>query len=241
MTFYSEDFLEKLYRKASEIRIKVLEMINKRGAGHPGGSLSAVEILTALYFSKMKIDPQRPKMRNRDRFILSKGHASALLYTVLAMRGYFPVDELENWGALDCHLQGHPDRNKTPGVDFSTGPLGHGLNVASGILLAAKSRGDDFKTYVLLGDGEIQSGVIWEGAMTAAKYKLSNLVAILDYNGVQLDGYVDNIMPLEPIIEKWKAFNFEVIDIDGNNIRQVLETLDLADHIHGASTKTQSR
>ncbi len=229
---YSEKTINELENIATELRVKTLEMIHKRGAGHPGGSLSAVEIITALYFSKMRIDPQNPEMEDRDRFILSKGHASALLYAVLSMRGFFPEKDLEDWGSLDCHLQGHPDRNKTPGVDFSTGILGHGLNVASGLLLAARIKGECFKTYVLLGDGEIQSGVIWEGAMTAAKYKLTNLIAILDYNGVQLDGTIDEIMPLEPIIDKWKSFNFEVIEINGNNIRQVLEALDLADHIY---------
>lgn len=229
---YSEKCIKKLNEISKEIRIKTLKMIHKRGAGHPGGSLSAIEVLTALYFSKMKIDPKNPEMEERDRFILSKGHASAALYTALSIRGFFPRKDLESWGAIDSYLQGHPDRNKTPGVDFSTGTLGHGLNVASGLLLAAKIRNKCFKTYVLLGDGEIQSGVIWEGAMTAAKYKLSNLVAILDYNGVQLDGTVDEIMPLEPIIDKWKSFNFEVIEINGNDIRQVLEALDLADHMH---------
>ncbi len=175
-------------------------------------------------------------MENRDRFILSKGHASAVLYSALAMRGFFPEKDLDGWGEVTCHLQGHPDKNKTAGVDTGTGTLGHGINIASGMLLAARLKGLDFRAYVMLGDGEIQGGIIWEGAMTAAKYKLDKLTVILDYNGVQLDGTVDEIMPLEPLVDKWKAFNFEVIVIDGHNMRQILEALEEADNIHSRPT-----
>lgn len=229
---YKEKFIENLEKIAVELKIKSLQMIYKRGAGHPGGSFSSAEIITSLYFSKMKLDPNNPKWEERDRFILSKGHAGAILYAALAKRGFFNPDDLDNWGQLSCHLQGHPDRNKTPGVDMSTGTLGHGLNVASGILLGLKLKGLNSRVYVLMGDGEIQGGLIWEGAMTAAKFKLDRLTAILDYNGVQLDGTTDEIMPLEPIIDKWKSFNFEVITVDGHNIRKLLEAYDEAENIH---------
>jgi len=236
MSLYKESFIEELNKKAAKLRIETLEMIHKRDAGHPGGSLSAADIITALYFSKLNIDPKNPKMENRDRFILSKGHASAVLYRALAMRGFFPEGDLGSWGEVTCHLQGHPDRNKTAGVDTGTGILGHGINIASGMLLAARLKDLDFRAYVMVGDGEIQGGIIWEGAMTAAKYKLDRLTVILDYNGVQLDGAVDEIMPLEPIVDKWKAFNFEVIVIDGHNMRQILEALEEADNIHSRPT-----
>ena len=232
MPCYDEKTIKRLYKISKILRIRSLEIIQKRGAGHPGGSLSSAEIITALYFGKLIIDPKNPKMENRDRFILSKGHASAMLYSALAKRGYFSVENLYSWGEINCPLQGHPDRNKTPGIDVSTGTLGHGINIAAGMLLALKLKKNNYKVYVLVGDGEIQSGVIWEGAMTAAKYKLNNLVVMLDYNGVQLDGKTSDIMPLEPIIDKWRSFNFEVLTIDGHNIRQILESFDEADNIH---------
>ena len=218
------------------MRLKALEIIYKRQAGHPGGSLSAADILTALYFNKMRINSKKPQDPNRDRFILSKGHASAILYSVLAKKGYFPEEDLLKWGNLDCHLQGHPDRNKTPGVDMSTGVLGHGINVGAGLALATKLNGKNYRTYVLLGDGECQGGIIWEGAMTVGKFKLSNLTLIVDYNDVQLDGFVHDIMPIEPFSNKWKSFNLEVIEIDGHNMREILEALDKVEHIHDRAT-----
>jgi transketolase len=231
-----EEIIEKLENISNELRITSLEMINRRGAGHPGGSLSVADIITALYFKKMKIDPTTPNKDDRDRFVLSKGHASAVLYAALSKRGFFPEEDLKNWGNLDCHLQGHPDRMKTPGVDISTGILGHGINIGAGIALAAKINKKAYRTYVLLGDGEIQGGIIWEGAMTAAKFGLDNLTLILDYNNVQLDGLVHEIMPLEPLAEKWKAFNFAVLEIDGHNMREILEALDYVERIHGRPT-----
>jgi transketolase len=211
-------------------------MIYRRGAGHPGGCLSAADIIAALYFHKMRIDPARPQDADRDRFILSKGHASAVLYVALAERGFFPKTDLQDWGQLDCHLQGHPERLKTPGVDMTTGILGHGINVGAGLALAARLNKKPYRTYVLLGDGECQAGIVWEGAMTAAKFKLANLTLILDYNDVQLDGFVHDIMPLQPIVDKWKAFNFGVLEIDGHNMRQILEALDEVERIHDRST-----
>lgn len=234
--FYSENYLKKLDSIATQIRIKSLEIICKRGAGHPGGSLSATDIITALYFSKLKIDPKNPNIKERDRFILSKGHASAALYCALALRGFFPEEDLYKWGELDCHLQGHPDRNKTNGVECCTGILGQGISVGIGMLLADRFNNLNYRVYVLIGDGECQSGVIWEGAMAAAKFKLDKLTVILDYNGVQLDGTNDEIMPLEPLAEKWRAFNWEIISIDGHNMRQILEALDERDKIHGKPT-----
>jgi transketolase len=188
MALYTETFLKELNEISKRIRMKSLEMICKRGVGHPGGSLSSADIITALYFSKLRIDPKNPYLTDRDRFILSKGHASAALYCALSMRGFYPEDDLDRWGELDCHLQGHPDRNKTRGVDCNTGTLGHGISVGVGMLLAARLNNIRYRVYVLLGDGECQSGIIWEGAMAAAKFKLNNLMAILDYNGVQFDG-----------------------------------------------------
>jgi len=211
-------------------------MIHRRGAGHPGGALSAAEIMAALFFHKLNLDPARPDWPERDRFILSKGHASAILYAALARRGFFPLQDLEQWGDLSCHLQGHPDRLKTPGVEMTSGLLGHGIAIGVGLALAARMGKLEYRTYVLLGDGECQGGIVWEGAMAAAKFRLSNLTAILDYNDVQLDGAVHDIMPLEPLIEKWRAFNWAVLEINGHNLRQVLEALDTASEIHGQPT-----
>jgi transketolase len=236
MTYLCESKILELEEIARQLRIISLEMIYKRQAGHPGGSLSAAEIMAALFFHILRIDPLNPDWEMRDRFILSKGHASASLYAALALRGFFSRNDLTHWGELECHLQGHPDRLKSPGVDMSSGLLGHGVAIAAGLALAARLQGMNYRIYTLLGDGEIQGGVIWEGAMTAARYKLSNLTAILDYNDVQLDGPVHKIMPLEPLAEKWRAFNWHVIEINGHNIRQVVEALEMAEEIHGAPT-----
>ncbi len=240
MNSYNDQIIQGLEKTALYLRLMTLEIIYRRQAGHPGGSLSAADILTALYFNKMRVDPNNPQDPERDRFILSKGHASSILYAVLAEKGYFPKEDLFEWGSMDCHLQGHPDR-KTPGVDMSTGVLGHGINVGAGLALAAKLNEKSYRTYVLLGDGECQGGIIWEGAMTAGKFKLDNLTLIVDYNDVQLDGFVHDIMPMEPFVDKWKAFNLAVIDIDGHNMRQILEALDKAEHIHDRTTVIVAR
>jgi transketolase len=236
MAIVSEDTLFELEARARQLRVESLKMIHRRQAGHPGGSLSAADLVAALFFFKLRVDPANPAWADRDRFILSKGHASALLYAALAQRGYFPVADLERWGQLDCHLQGHPDRLKTPGVDLTTGLLGHGIAVAAGLALAARLMEKNYRTYVLLGDGEIQAGVIWEGAMTAAKYRLASITAILDHNDVQLDGPVHQIMPLEPLAAKWRAFNWHVFEIDGHNMRQIVEALNVAEEIHDRPT-----
>ena len=241
MMHHSESLITELEGVARDLRIDTLSMIHRRQAGHPGGSLSAAEIMAALFFHNLHFDPGRPDWPDRDRFILSKGHASAILYAALARRGVFPLEDLEHWGELSCHLQGHPDRIKTPGVDMTSGILGHGVAIGAGLALAARQRGLSYRVYVLLGDGECQAGVVWEGAMVAAKFRLASLTAIVDYNDVQLDGPVHEILPLEPFVEKWRAFNWNVLEIDGHNMRQVLEALDVADQIHDRPTVIVAR
>jgi transketolase len=225
---FPEATLRSLQNMAERLRLDALEMIHRRGAGHPGGSLSAAEIVACLFFHSLKIDPANPGWEERDRFILSKGHASALLYAALARKGYFPTSDLEKWGDLDCHLQGHPDILKTPGVDMTSGILGHGIAIGAGLCIAGKMKHKDYQVYTLLGDGEIQGGIIWEGAMLAAKYRCGKLTAFLDYNDVQLDGFVHDIMPLEPLVSKWQAFNWHVIEIDGHNIQEILAAIESA-------------
>ena len=233
---HSEALIQELQEIARKIRLDVLDMVYRRKAGHPGGSFSAAEILAALYFHQLKIDPKNPAWPERDRFLLSKGHAAAALYSVLAQRDFFPKEDLEKWGQLNAHLQGHPDRLKTPGVEMSSGFLGHGLSIAVGMALAQRLSGSGFHIYVLVSDGDMQSGVAWEGAMTAAKYRTSEVTVIMDYNDVQLDGATHNIMPLEPIIDKWRAFGFRVIEINGHDLRQILEGMDTALEVHSMPT-----
>ncbi len=229
---HNESLITELQEKARQIRLDVLDMVYRRQAGHPGGSFSCAEILACLYFHQLKIDPARPQWDARDRFILSKGHAAAALYSTLAQRGFFPIADLETWGHLDSHLQGHPDRIKTPGVDMSSGFLGHGISIGVGLSLAQRLSETRFHTYVLASEGDMQSGVAWEGAMTAAKFCITEMTVIMDFNNVQLDGNGSDIMPLEPIIEKWQAFGFQVLEINGHNIRQILDALDTALEIH---------
>ena len=228
--------ISELEELARQLRVDSLRLIHRRGAGHPGGALSAAEIMAVLYFHMLKIDPGRPDWELRDRFILSKGHASALLYSALARRGFFAFSELDNWGELECHHQGHPDRLKTPGVDMTSGLLGHGVALGVGLALAARLKKQNYRTFILLGDGECQGGIVWEGAVTAAKYCLSNLTAILDNNNVQLDGPVNEVMPLEPLPDKWSACGWHVIEINGHLVRDVAEALDLAGEIHDRPT-----
>ncbi len=233
---HSESLVAELYEVARQIRLDVLDMVYRRKAGHPGGSFSAAEILAALYFHHLDIDPERPAWPERDRFLLSKGHAAAALYSVLARRGFFPLADLKEWGHLGAHLQGHPDRIKTPGVEMSSGFLGHGLSIAVGLALAQRLRGPRYHVYALMSDGDMQSGVAWEGALTAAKYKASEVTVIMDYNDVQLDGAAHDIMPLEPLADKWRAFGFALIEINGHNVRQILDALDTALEIHTQPT-----
>ena len=217
-----------LKEKAKEIRKSIVSMITEAKSGHPGGSLSATDILTALYFSEMNVDPTNPKMVGRDRFVLSKGHAAPAIYATLAEKGYFSKDELMTLRKFGSRLQGHPDMKKLPGIEISTGSLGQGLSVANGMALNAKMFNENYRTYVILGDGEIQEGQIWEAAMTAAHYKLDNLCAFLDSNNLQIDGNVSEIMGVEPLDKKWEAFGWNVIKIDGHDFEQILSALDKA-------------
>ena len=210
------------------IRKDIVSMIYRAKSGHPGGSLSAVEILTALYFDEMNIDPTNPKMEDRDRFVLSKGHAAPALYATLSERGYFSKEELNNLRKTVSMLQGHPDMKKIPGVEMSTGSLGQGFSVACGMAMAAKLDNAPWNVYALLGDGEVQEGIIWEAAMSAAHYKLDNMIAFLDYNGLQIDGDVESVMSINPIEDKFKTFGWNVITIDGHDFDQIFAALDMA-------------
>jgi transketolase len=225
--------LAALNEKARQIRIDVLDMLNRAGSGHTGGSLSAADILTALYFSKMKHNPSDPRWEDRDRFVLSKGHGAPVLYATLAQCGYFDREELKSLRKLGGMLQGHPDMNSTPGVEFSTGSLGQGLSIANGMALGLKLDKKTARVYVLLGDGEVQEGQIWEAAMSAAHYKIDNLCALLDHNGLQIDGPVKEIMNIEPIADKWRSFGWHVLEVDGHSIEALLDALDTAEKIKG--------
>ena len=210
------------------IRKDIVSMIHAAKSGHPGGSLSAVEILTALYFDEMNIDPSNPKMEDRDRFVLSKGHAAPVLYATLANKGYFDKEELNGLRKMGRMLQGHPDMKGTPGVEMSTGSLGQGFSVACGMAMASKLDNAQWRVYALLGDGECQEGIVWEAAMSAAHYKLDNMTAFLDYNGLQIDGNTDDVMSLGSIVDKFKSFGWNVIEIDGHDFDQIFAALDMA-------------
>lgn len=224
---------KELTELAKKLRRHVITMIATAGSGHPGGSLSAADIIAVLYFKVMRYDPQNPQWPERDRFILSKGHAAPILYTALAESGYFSVEELATLRKLNSRLQGHTDRTTTPGVEMSAGALGQGLSFGIGTALAARLDARDYQVYVLLGDGECDEGQIWEAAMAAAHFKVDNLVAIIDHNKQQLDGWTQDIMNLEPLTEKWRAFNWHVIEIDGHNIDQIQQALEEAETIKG--------
>ena len=210
-----------LQRAANEVRKGIITAVHGAKAGHPGGSLSAADVFTYLYFEEMNIDPKDPKKADRDRFVLSKGHTAPGLYSALANRGYFPVEDLKTLRHLGSYLQGHPCMQETPGVDMSSGSLGQGISAAVGMALAAKMDGKDYRTYTLLGDGEIQVGQVWEAAMFAGHRKLDNLVVIVDNNGLQIDGKIDDVCSPYPIDKKFEAFNFHVINIDGNDFDQI--------------------
>ncbi|MBC2851289.1 transketolase [Cetobacterium sp. 8H] len=225
-----------LVEQAAKIRKDIVQMICKAKSGHPGGSLSAADIVTALYFSEMNIDPKNPKMEGRDRFVLSKGHAAPVLYSALAEKGYFNRELLDTLRAYGSPLQGHPDMKKVPGIEISTGSLGQGLSVANGMALSARISGENYRTYVLMGDGELQEGQVWEAAMTAAHYKLDSVCAFVDSNNLQIDGNVDKIMGVDPLDKKWEAFGWNVIQIDGHNFEEILDALDKARETKGQPT-----
>ena len=209
---------------AQEIRVSIIEMLTEAKSGHPGGSLSSVDLLTALWFSEMRgiETPAKIDDPNRDHFILSKGHGVPTLYAILAKKGFLPAEELKTLRRLDSRLQGHPDRQRLPIVESSTGSLGQGLSVAQGMAMGLKANRSKGRVYCLLGDGEVQEGQIWEAAMSAPKFALSNLCVILDQNGGQIDGPVSQVMPIEPVTDKWRAFGWHVIDIDGHDYKQIL-------------------
>lgn len=221
--------VNKLQNIANKIRVNCLDSICCAGSGHPGGSFSSAEIMAALYFRQMNIKIDDPYWEKRDRFVLSKGHVAPVLYTTLALRGFFPVSELKSLRKLGSRLLGHPAYQKLPGIDMVSGSLGQGLSVGLGMRLAGRQTGNNFKTYVLMGDGEIQEGQIWEAAMAASHYKINNLIGILDYNGVQLDGTIKEIMEIDPVEDKWKSFGWKVLNVDGHNVSDLIKIFDQAE------------
>lgn len=224
-----------------QVRRNIISMIAEANSGHPGGSLSAVEILTYLYFREMKIDPANPHWPERDRFILSKGHAAPVLFSTLAERGFFPREELLTFRKINSRLQGHPDMKKVPGVDMSTGSLGQGISVSIGTALAGKLDKKDYRVFVLIGDGEIQEGQVWEAVMAAAHYKLDNLAAFLDCNGLQIDGPCTEVMSPVPIDEKFRAFGWHVEIIDGHSYQEIAAALTAAKNVQGKPTLILAR
>lgn len=220
--------VEELRKIANDIRVDIIKQVYNAGSGHPGGSLSCIDILTVLYFNQMNINENEPEAPLRDRFVLSKGHCAPALYACLAKKGFFEKEKLEGFRKIDGELQGHPDKNKACGVDMSTGSLGQGLSVANGMALASKMDHDGYRVYCLLGDGEIEEGQVWEAAMTANKYKLDNLCAIVDYNNLQIDGTIEEVKGLDNLEGKFKSFGFNTIVVDGHNIEQLIDSFDTA-------------
>jgi transketolase len=240
-TAIRESDIEALQKKARIMRIEILKMLTESGSGHTGGSLSAADIVTALYFYKMRHNPDDPKWRERDRFILSKGHAAPVLYAALALSGYFDPSLLKTLRKLGSPLQGHPCSTKLPGIEISTGSLGQGLSIANGMALGLKMDKLDSRVYCLLGDGETQEGQVWEAAMTASHYNLDNLCAIIDNNGLQIDGHCCDVMCIEPIVNKWEAFGWNVIDINGHDMKAVIGALDKAEAVKMKPTMIVAR
>ena len=228
--------LPELAAMAKKLRRHIITMTATAGSGHPGGSLSAADIVTALYFKIMRYDPRNPRWEDRDRFILSKGHAAPVLYAALAESGYFPVEELNTLRKPGSRLQGHADRNLTPGVEMSSGSLGQGLSFATGTALATRLDRRDCRVYVLLSDGECEEGQTWEAALSAVQFKLDNLTAVVDRNRQQLDGWTRDIMDLEPLAEKWRAFGWHTIETDGHNFKQILAAFEKAKTVKGKPT-----
>ena len=223
--------IEELKKIAKNIRKGIIEAVYNGQSGHPGGSLSIADIMTVLYFYEMNIDPNMPKKEDRDRLVLSKGHCSPALYSTLAHRGYFDVEELKKLRKIDSRLQGHPDMNKVPGVDMTTGSLGQGLSAANGMAIAGKLDKKNYRVYCIMGDGEIEEGQVWDAAMASNKYKLDNLCVIVDNNNLQIDGTIEKVMSSYPIDEKFKSFGFQVINIDGHNIQEIIDAFDVAKNV----------
>jgi len=226
MPVFPDELIYKLEKQANTNRQHIVEMIYRAGSGHPGGSLSSIDVLTTLYFHEMKQDGKNPTMEDRDRLVLSKGHACPGLYACLAENGYFPVEELKTLRKLGSRLQGHPDMHKTPGVEVSTGSLGQGIAVSVGMAMAAKLDRKQYRIFCIIGDGECQEGSVWEALMASSHYKLDNIIFILDRNQLQIDGPTERIMGIEPLEAKFKAFGMHVIQINGHNMREILAALD---------------
>lgn len=222
---------EELEEIAKKVRLGIIDAVYYGKSGHPGGSLSIADILTVLYFDEMNIDNENPNWEDRDRLVLSKGHCSPALYSCLANRGYFPVEDLKTFRNINSYLQGHPDKNKVPGVDMTTGSLGQGLSSANGMAISAKLDKKDYRVYCILGDGEIEEGQVWEAAMTANKYKLDNLCVIIDNNNLQIDGTIDEVMSAKPIDDKFRSFGFEIIKIDGHNMEEIKSAFEVAKNV----------
>lgn len=227
---------QELEQKARKVREDIIEEVYSAKSGHPGGSLSIADILTVLYFREMNIQPENPDWEERDRFVLSKGHCSPALYSCLANRGFFPVEDLKGFRNINSYLQGHPDKNKVPGVDMTTGSLGQGLSAANGMAIAGKVDKKDYRVYCVLGDGEIEEGQIWEAAMAASQYQLDNLCVIVDNNNLQIDGTIEEVMSSYPIDEKFRSFGFQVINIDGHDIEEIIKAFEVAKNVKGKPT-----
>lgn len=228
--------INELKNIAKEVRKGIIEAVYSNKSGHPGGSLSIADVLTVLYFNQMNIDEKNPKWEDRDRLVLSKGHCAPVLYSTLANRGFFDVEKLKTFRNIESNLQGHPDMNKVDGVDMTSGSLGQGLSSANGMAIAGKMDNKNYRVYCILGDGEIEEGQIWEAAMTANKYKLDNLCVIVDNNNLQIDGTIEEVMSSYPIDEKFKSFGFQVINIDGHNIQEIIDAFEVAKNVKGKPT-----
>lgn len=228
--------IKELENKAKEIRRGIIEAVYSNKSGHPGGSLSIADIMTVLYFNEMNINIKNPKDENRDRLVLSKGHCTPALYSTLANKGFFNIEELKSFRNKQSRLQGHPDMKNIPGVDMTTGSLGQGLSAANGMAIAGKLDNKNYRVYCILGDGEIEEGQIWEAAMAANKYKLDNLCVIIDNNNLQIDGTIEEVMSSYPIDEKFRSFGFQIINIDGHNIREILDAFEVAKKIKDKPT-----
>lgn len=221
---------------AYKARLLALDAVHTAASGHPGGSLSCMDILTALYFGEMRLDPARPRWEGRDRFVLSKGHCAPALYAVLALRGFFPPEQMKLLRSIKGQMSGHPDMHNVPGVDMSTGSLGQGISAAVGMALGARLKGADFRVYAVCGDGEMAEGQVWEAALAAAKWKLDNLCVFVDVNGLQIDGRTEDVMPTSPLDQKFRAFNWNVLSIDGNDLGQIFSALAAAREAKGCPT-----
>ncbi len=236
MSYNKTENVEELQKISKEIRKGIIEAVYSNKSGHPGGSLSIADIMTVLYFKEMDIDPRNPKDQNRDRLVLSKGHCAPALYSALSNRGFFDTQELQTLRNIESRLQGHPDMKKIAGVDMTTGSLGQGLSSANGMAIAGKLDKKDYRVYCILGDGEIEEGQIWEAAMASNKYKLDNLCVIVDNNNLQIDGTIEEVMSSYPIDEKFRSFGFQIINIDGHNIQEIIDAFDVAKNIKDKPT-----